>query len=42
VFWRWASFESGQPEFELDDAVPEELKLGLVGQPPFCGAPQPG
>ncbi len=38
--WRLSAFERGQPEFELVDPVPENLELGLVGQPPFRGAPQ--
>jgi hypothetical protein len=38
--WRLPAFEGGQPEFELVDPVPENLELGLVGQPPFRGAPQ--
>jgi hypothetical protein len=42
LFWRLPPFERGQPEFELVDAVPEDLKLGLVGQPSFCSSPQPG
>lgn len=39
---RLPMFERSQPEFELVDAVPEDLKLGLAGPPPFCSAPQPG
>jgi hypothetical protein len=39
---RWLSvFERGQPQFELVDPVPENLKLGLVGQPSFRAAAQP-
>jgi hypothetical protein len=38
--WRLSVFEGGQPEFELADPVPENLKLGLVGQSPFRGAAQ--
>jgi hypothetical protein len=34
-------FERGQPELQLVDPVPEELQLGLVGQPPLRGAAQP-
>jgi hypothetical protein len=36
------AFEGGQPEFELVDPVPEDLKLSLVGQPPFRAAAQAG
>ena len=36
-----ALFERGQPELELVDPVPEDLQLGLVGQPPLRGAAQP-
>jgi hypothetical protein len=35
--WR---FEGGQPRFGLVDPVPEDLKLGLVGQPSFCDVAQ--
>ena len=41
LLWRLSVFERGQPEFELVDPVPENLELGLVGQPPLGGAPQP-
>jgi len=40
--WRLSAFECSQPEFELVDPVPEDLKLGLVGQPPFRAAAQAG
>ena len=39
---RRPAFQRGQPEFELVDAMTEDLELGLVGQPPFRGAAQPG
>jgi hypothetical protein len=39
--WRLSAFERGQPQFELVDSVPENLKLGLVGQPSFRAAAQP-
>jgi len=39
--WRLPAFERGQAELELVDPVPEDLKLGLVGQPPLGGAAQP-
>jgi hypothetical protein len=37
---RLSAFEGGQPELELVDPVPQDLKLGLVGQPPLRGAAQ--
>jgi hypothetical protein len=37
---RLSAFEGGQPEFELVDPVPQDLELGLVGQPPLRGAAQ--
>ena len=37
---RLPAFERGQPKFKLVDPVPENLKLSLVGQPPFRGAAQ--
>ena len=37
---RLLAFEGGQPRFELVDSVPEDLKLGLVGQPSFCDVAQ--
>jgi hypothetical protein len=33
--------QRGQSEFELVDAVPEDLQFGLVGQPPLRRAAQP-
>ena len=36
-----AACQGGQPELELVDPVPEDLQLGLIGQPPFGAAPQP-
>ena len=35
-------FQRGQPELELVDPVPEDLQLGLVGEPPLRGAAQSG
>jgi hypothetical protein len=37
---RLPAFEGGQAELEPVDPVPEDLELGLVGQPPFRGAAQ--
>jgi hypothetical protein len=37
---RLLAFEGSQPRFELVDPVPEDLKLGLVGQPSFCDVAQ--
>jgi len=34
-------FERGQAEFELVDPVPEDFKLGLVGEAAFGAAAQP-
>ncbi len=39
---RQPPFQRGQPELELVYPMPEDLQLGLVGQPPFRSAAQPG
>ena len=33
--WRLSAFEGSQPELQLVDPVPEDLQLGLAGQPPL-------